>query len=91
MRYCGELGLSRKANSGFVVVATPYEMDFDYLKLCDAVLASFDGAHEALRAEYGLKLPVLGGILTHAKKTAHDIDGSTVPPRPKKKKKDSPA
>jgi hypothetical protein len=61
--------LSLLAESGFVVVATPYELDFDYLKLCDQVLDSFDNAHAALRTEYGA-LPVVGvghscGALLH--------------------------
>ncbi len=61
--------LSLLADSGFIVVATPYELDFDYLKLCDQVLGSFDGAHAALRVEYG-ELPTVGvghscGALLH--------------------------
>ena len=61
--------LSLLAESGFVVVATPYELDFDYLKLCDQVLDSFDNAHAVLRTEYGA-LPVVGvghscGALLH--------------------------
>ena len=61
--------LQRLADSGYVVLATPFRLQFDYLELCDRVLGSAEPAHEALVAEYG-ELPLVGvghscGALLH--------------------------
>jgi len=41
------------AAQGYVVVATPYRLDLDYLSTCEAVLARFDAVAAELNAEYG--------------------------------------
>ena len=61
--------LSELAADGLVVVATPYQLSFDYLALCERVLADFEPAHAALTEEYGA-LPLVGvghscGALLH--------------------------
>jgi len=47
------------ADKGFLVVATPYPLDFEYLETCDAILAKFEKAAIPLAREYG-RLPVVG-------------------------------
>ena len=61
--------LQRLAESGYVVLATPFELQFDYLALCEAVLAKAEPAHAQLVEEYG-ELPLVGvghscGALLH--------------------------
>jgi hypothetical protein len=51
--------LESLADAGYVVVATPYRLDFDYLRSCDAILSKFDAVAVELAAEYG-PLPVIG-------------------------------
>ncbi|CAM9434525.1 unnamed protein product [Chrysoparadoxa australica] len=51
--------LSGVAEMGFVVVATPYPMSFDYLEICDGILERFESAALPLAEEYGA-LPVVG-------------------------------
>jgi|TARA_B100000524_G_scaffold207297_1_gene108404 hypothetical protein len=41
------------AAEGYLVVATPFELRFDYLSLCSSVLDTIEPAHEELTAEYG--------------------------------------
>ena len=41
------------ARQGFLVVATPYDLGFDYLEVCDAVLDKFDRAAVKLAVEIG--------------------------------------
>lgn len=45
--------------AGYVIVATPYRLDMDYLRSCDEILAKFDAVAVDLAAEYG-PLPVIG-------------------------------
>jgi hypothetical protein len=45
--------------AGFIIVATPYRLDFDYLRSCDEILAKFDAVAVDLASEYG-PLPVIG-------------------------------
>jgi len=57
------------AERGFLVVATPYNLSFDYLEICDSVCFRFEKAAIPLSKEYGA-LPVLGighscGALLH--------------------------
>jgi len=40
-------------------VATPYRLDFDYLRSCDTILSKFDAVAVELATEYG-PLPVIG-------------------------------
>jgi len=47
------------AEAGHLVVATPFELELDYLALCEAVLCKAEPAHAALLAEYG-ELPFVG-------------------------------
>jgi len=59
----------RMADAGYVVLATPFRLQFDYLTLCDEILSTAEPAHDALVAEYG-ELPVVGvghscGALLH--------------------------
>eukprot|EP00636_Phaeomonas_parva_P003374 CAMPEP_0118867394 /NCGR_PEP_ID=MMETSP1163-20130328/11013_1 /TAXON_ID=124430 /ORGANISM="Phaeomonas parva, Strain CCMP2877" /LENGTH=480 /DNA_ID=CAMNT_0006801803 /DNA_START=79 /DNA_END=1521 /DNA_ORIENTATION=- len=51
--------LKRLAAEGFVIVATPYKLEFDYLSICDAVIERFDAAALPLAQEYGA-IPVVG-------------------------------
>ena len=45
--------------AGFIIVATPYRLNLDYLKSCDEILAKFDCVAVELAGEYG-PLPVIG-------------------------------
>ena len=61
--------LAKLADAGYVVFAPPFRLEFDYLELCDAVLAKAEPAHCALVEEFGA-LPVVGvghscGALLH--------------------------
>ncbi|CAM9182146.1 unnamed protein product, partial [Ectocarpus sp. 12 AP-2014] len=51
--------LSGLAEMGFLVVATPYPLGFDYLNVCDGILDRFEQAAVPLAAQYGA-LPVVG-------------------------------
>jgi hypothetical protein len=51
--------LNGLAEVGFIVVATPYPLGFDYLKVCDGILDRFEKAALPLAEEYGA-LPVVG-------------------------------
>lgn len=61
--------LTGLAERGFLVVATPYNLSFDYTQVCDAVLERFERVAIPLAKEYG-PLPVIGighscGALLH--------------------------
>ena len=45
--------------AGFIIVATPYRLDMDYLRSCDEILAKFDAVAVDLAGQYG-PLPVIG-------------------------------
>ena len=45
--------------AGFIIVATPYRLDMDYLRSCDGILSKFDAVAVDLAGEYG-PLPVIG-------------------------------
>mmetsp|Transcript_89738 Transcript_89738/g.179263 ORF Transcript_89738/g.179263 Transcript_89738/m.179263 type:complete len:481 (+) Transcript_89738:114-1556(+) len=47
------------ADAGYVVVATPYSLGFDYLEVCDSILDRFEACAPTLAREYGF-LPVVG-------------------------------
>jgi hypothetical protein len=51
--------LESLVNAGYVVVATPYQLDFDYLEICDSILTKFDNVAVDLAREYGA-IPVIG-------------------------------
>jgi len=51
--------LESLADAGYVVVATPYRLEFDYVKSCDGILTKFDAVAVELAAEYG-PVPVIG-------------------------------
>lgn len=51
--------LESLCEAGYVVVATPYRLQFDYTKSCDAVLEKFDRVAVELAGQYG-PLPVIG-------------------------------
>ncbi|CAM9128144.1 unnamed protein product [Phaeothamnion confervicola] len=51
--------LSGLADAGFIIVATPYPLGFDYLAVCDGILERFERAAVPLAQEYGA-LPVVG-------------------------------
>ena len=51
--------LERLAAEGYLVVATPYELSFDHLSTCDAVLSRFELIAGDLARTYGA-LPVIG-------------------------------
>ncbi|CAM9741006.1 unnamed protein product [Discosporangium mesarthrocarpum] len=51
--------LSGLSEMGFLVVATPYPLGFDYLDVCDSILDRFEQAAVPLAREYGA-LPVVG-------------------------------
>jgi hypothetical protein len=61
--------LEQLVDAGYVVIATPFELRFDYLGVCDRVLTTAEPAHCALVQEYG-DLPLIGighscGALLH--------------------------
>jgi Protein of unknown function (DUF1350) len=45
--------------AGFIIVATPYRLDMDYLRSCDEILSKFDAVAVGLASQYG-PLPVIG-------------------------------
>ena len=45
--------------AGYIIVATPYRLDMDYLRSCDEILAKFDAVAVNLAGKYG-PLPVIG-------------------------------
>lgn len=45
--------------AGYIIVATPYRLDMDYLRSCDVILAKFDALAVDLAKKYG-PLPVIG-------------------------------
>ena len=47
------------SDAGYVVVATPYRLEFDYAKTCDSILDKFDRVAVELANQYG-PLPVVG-------------------------------
>ena len=51
--------LESLSEAGYVVVATPYRLDFDYVRSCDTILTKFDAVAVELAAEYG-PVPVIG-------------------------------
>lgn len=51
--------LERLAAKGYVVVATPYDLSFDYLTTCDDIIARFERIATPLARTYGA-LPVIG-------------------------------
>lgn len=62
--------LESLCDSGYVVVATPYRLDMDYVRSCDEILRKFDLAAIELAGQYG-PVPVIGlghscGSLLHA-------------------------
>jgi len=61
--------LEQLVEAGFVVVATPYQLRFDYLEVCDDVLDSLEPILAELQQQYG-RLPLYGvghscGALLH--------------------------
>jgi hypothetical protein len=46
-------------NKGYLVVATPYNLSFDHLQTCDAVIARFEKIAPMLARQYGA-VPVVG-------------------------------
>ena len=42
---------SKLAASGYVVLATPFELQFDYLEVCEKILSTAEPAHAALTAK----------------------------------------
>lgn len=51
--------LERLAAKGYLIVATPYNLSFDYLTTCDVVISSFERIAGLLARTYG-GLPVVG-------------------------------
>ncbi|GKY94230.1 hypothetical protein MPSEU_000388800 [Mayamaea pseudoterrestris] len=51
--------LERLAEKGFLVIATPYDLSFDHLSTCDAVISRFERIASLLAQTYGA-LPVVG-------------------------------
>jgi hypothetical protein len=51
--------LDELADEGYVVVATPYKLSFNYIDLCSDISARFAPTLEDLDAEYG-RLPTIG-------------------------------
>lgn len=51
--------LERLAAKGFLIVATPYDLSFDHLRSCDAVISRFEQIAALLAQTYGA-LPVVG-------------------------------
>ena len=46
-------------DAGYIVVATPYHLDFDYVEICDSILRKFDRVAVELAQEFGA-VPVVG-------------------------------
>ncbi|EEC51151.1 predicted protein, partial [Phaeodactylum tricornutum CCAP 1055/1] len=51
--------LESLAKKGYMVVATPYDLSFDYLTTCDTILSRFEMVAATLARQYGA-LPVVG-------------------------------
>lgn len=51
--------LNRLSERGYVIVATPYYLSFDYLPVADSIVSAWSGLEADLAAEYG-PLPVIG-------------------------------
>ena len=51
--------LESLCDEGYIIVATPYKLDFDYLKTCDTILEKFDKIAVELAQELG-PVPVIG-------------------------------
>lgn len=51
--------LERLAQEGYLVVATPYQLSFDHLSTCDAVIGRFERVAPILARQYGA-VPVVG-------------------------------
>lgn len=51
--------LERLASQGYLIVATPYDLSFDYLTTCDAVITRFERVAAMIARQYG-GLPVVG-------------------------------
>ena len=51
--------LESLAAEGYLVVATPYRLDLNYVRICDTVLSKFEPLGVTLAQEYGA-LPVIG-------------------------------
>uniref|UniRef100_A0A0G4HPX5 Uncharacterized protein n=1 Tax=Chromera velia CCMP2878 TaxID=1169474 RepID=A0A0G4HPX5_9ALVE len=51
--------LERLAERGYLVLATPYKLNFDYLSMCDSIIERFEAAAIPLAREFGA-LPVVG-------------------------------
>ena len=51
--------LEELAQEGYLIVATPYNLSFDHLKTCDAVISKFERVAPALARQYGA-IPVVG-------------------------------
>lgn len=54
--------LESLANAGYIIVATPYRINMDYVKICDQVLEKFDGVGYELASEYGGKFNVYSNV-----------------------------
>lgn len=67
---CYATFLSRLSARGYVIVATPYFLSFDYLPVADSIVSAWGAVEADLAAEYG-PLPVIGlghsaGAVFHA-------------------------
>ena len=51
--------LEELAQEGYLIVATPYNLSFDHLQTCDAVISKFERVAPALARQYGA-IPVVG-------------------------------
>jgi len=51
--------LEELAQEGYLIVATPYNLSFDHLQTCDAVIRKFERVAPALARQYGA-IPVVG-------------------------------
>lgn len=70
--------LERVAASGFMVVATPYRLSFDYASVCDAIEESFRAAMETLNMTENAEIIGVGhscGALLHTLLASRDEMG----------------
>jgi len=51
--------LEALCDEGYVIVATPYRLDMDYVRSCDSILTKFDAVAIELAEQYG-PVPVIG-------------------------------
>ena len=51
--------LERLSASGYLIVATPYNLSFDYLKTIDSIIEKFERVAPSLARQYG-PVPVVG-------------------------------